>query len=113
MESNGTIAISKIGVNAVSSSAGVITTNTWYHVAFVKSGSSAYIYVNGAQVASGSASAAWSSGAAPFTIGRTFQTGGGDGDWNGYVDDLRVTLGSNRGYAGSTITVPTAAYLDF
>ena len=113
VESNGTIAISKIGVNAVSSSAGVISANTWYHVAFVKNGSAAYIYVNGTQVASGSASAAWSSGSAPFSIGRTFQTGGGDGDWNGYIDDLRVTLGSNRGYTGSTITTPTAAYLDF
>jgi hypothetical protein len=113
VDSSGTIAISKIGVNAVLSTSGVITTNTWYHVAFVKSGSSAYIYVNGTQVASGSASAAWSSGAAPFTIGRTFQTGGGDGDWYGYVDDLRVTLGNNRGYTGSTITTPTAAFSDF
>jgi hypothetical protein len=112
--SDGTIALSLIGTNSLSSSSGVITTNTWYHVAFAKSGSSAYIYVNGTRVASGTSSQCWSSGSAPFSIGRTYQPGGGgDGDWNGYIDDLRVTLGSNRGYTGSTITVPTAAFLDY
>jgi hypothetical protein len=112
--SDGTIALSLIGTNSLSSSSGVITTNTWYHVAFVKSGSSAYIYVNGTRVASGTSSQCWSSGAAPFSIGRTYQPGGGgDGDWYGYIDDLRVTLGNNRGYTGSTITTPSSAFLDF
>jgi hypothetical protein len=30
----------------------------------------------------------------------------------GYIDDLRITVGSARGYTGSTITVPTAAFPD-
>jgi len=113
VESNGTIAISLVGTNSLSSSSGVILLNTWHHFACVKSGSSAYIYVDGTRVASGTASQGWSSGAAQFSIGRTYQTGSGDGDWQGNVDDLRVTVGSNRGYTSASIAVPTAAYLDY
>lgn len=112
VESNGTISIGLVGLNNLSSSSGAVVLNTWHHVAFVKSGSSAYIYVDGTRVASGTASQGWSSGSAQFSIGRTYQTGSGDGDWQGYIDDLRVTVGSNRGYTGSTITVPTVAYPD-
>jgi hypothetical protein len=31
---------------------------------------------------------------------------------NAYIDDLRITVGSNRLYTGETITVPTAAFPD-
>lgn len=112
VKSDGSIAIGTVGLAELSSGSGVISINTWHHVAFVKYGSSAYIYVDGTRVASGSSSSGWSSGSAAFSIGRTYQTTG-DIDWNGYIDDLRVTLGSNRGYTGSTITVPSSAYLDF
>ena len=30
----------------------------------------------------------------------------------GYIDDLRITIGSSRGYNGATITTPTAAFPD-
>lgn len=109
----GALAIGKIGVGELATAGSKIAVNTWYHIAFVKHGSSAYIYIGGTREASGNASDAWSSGSAAFQIGRTYQTGSGDGDWQGYVDDLRVTVGANRGYTGSTITVPTAAYLDY
>jgi hypothetical protein len=110
---DGSVGLSLIGVNGVSTPSGCISLNTWHHIACVKHGSNAYIYVDGVRQLNGSASAGWSSGSAQFSIGRTYQTGGGDLDWLGYIDDLRVTLGSNRGYTGSTITVPTAAYLDY
>ena len=112
VQSDGSIVVSLVGVNSVASSSGVILLNTWHYVACVKYGSYCYIYVDGARQASGLASAAWSSGSAQFTIGRTYQTGGTDGDWFGNIDDLRVTINSNRSYTGSTISIPTSAYPD-
>lgn len=109
---NGKLAIGTVGINSVETASSKIAVNTWYHIAVVKHGGNAYIYIDGTREAFGSASSAWSSGSAAFQVGRTYQNIG-DGDWHGYVDDLRVTVGSNRGYTSASIAVPTAAYLDY
>ena len=31
-------------------------------------------------------------------------------NFSGYIDDVRITKGSGRGYTGATIPVPTAAF---
>jgi len=107
---SGQLALSKAGVNEVASSLGVITTNAWQHVVAVKSGSSCYLYVNGTRVAIGSASYAWSTGTDSFGVGRSGY--GSQYTFTGYIDDVRVTVGTDRGFTGSTITVPTAAFPD-
>jgi hypothetical protein len=107
---SGQLALSKAGVNEVISSSGVITTNAWQHVVAVKSGSSCFVYVNGTRVASGSASNAWSTGTDSFGVGRSGF--GSQYTFIGYIDDVRVTVQTDRGFTGSTITVPTAAFPD-
>jgi hypothetical protein len=80
------------------------TLGTYYYFAFVRSGNNKYIYVNGTRVASGT-----------FT---------GDFDSEGYnsilgennvndavgklVQDFRVYIGTDKGYTGATITVPSS-----
>jgi hypothetical protein len=61
-------------------------------------------------VASGSASSAWSAGTDSFGVGRSGF--GSQYTFTGYIDDVRVTVQTDRGFTGSTITVPTAAFPD-
>jgi hypothetical protein len=88
---------------------GSIATNQWYHVALVRNGSTVTPYLNGtagttANVGSGSIYHNTSNG--PFIGGQ------GSSYFNGYVDDFRLTVGTNRGFT-SSITVPTAAFPNF
>ena len=84
-----------------------LSNDTWHHVAVVRTGSSNKLYVDGSQVGSAlTDSTSWVINPAGLLIGG--QTAGTS--LNGYVDDLRITAGSTRGYAGSTITVPTSAF---
>ena len=112
----GQLCIDKIGVSGVSGGGGgggapEVTANEWHYFAAVKSGSSTYLYLNGTRIATGTASNAWSSGVAPFSVGKSYWSSASD--FVGWIDDLRVTVGTNRGYGGSTITVPTAAFSDY
>jgi hypothetical protein len=65
--------------------------NTWYHVAYVRSGSTSYLYVNGTQV--GTNSAAIDSGTS-WGIGTQHFGAGASDYWNGYISNLRVVNGT-------------------
>jgi hypothetical protein len=81
---------------------------TWYHVALVRSNSAIRFYVNGVNITDGSPTASNT-----FTGEMRFGAdGSGLYDSNFYLDDVRLTVGNDRGYSGSTITVPTAAFPD-
>jgi len=85
-----------------------LSNNTWHHVAIARTSNTMYMYVDGSLVgSSGSNSNTYN--IAALQIGA--QSGGSTGPLNGYLDDLRLTL-HGRGFTGSTITVPTAAYPD-
>ena len=85
---------------------GTINTNTWYHIALCRSGTSTRLFIDGVQ--SGSTYTDTNSylcgdnrpviGSAGFSL---------TGSFNGYIDDLRVTKGVAR-YTGG-FTVPTSA----
>lgn len=92
------------------SSSGVsLTLNAWQHIAIVRSGSTLRAYKDGTGGESVSISQGiGTNGAFSLFAG---SAAGGQGV-TGYVDEFRITLGSSRGYAGSTITVPTAAFPD-
>jgi len=86
-----------------------ISTNTWYHVALVRSGTSVYAYLDGTRNAtirtiSGDLNSGTTWG---LNIGR-YTEGGINQDFNGYIDDLRITKYAR--YSGSSFTVPTAAF---
>ena len=77
-----------------------LTTNQWYHLAFVRNGSSFKIYVDGVEDASatnsGSITAATSDSNSVAHIGYLRTNGGADRYFNGYLDDVRVTKGIAR-----------------
>ena len=83
--------------------------NAWQHIAIVRSGSTLRVYKDGTGGSSVSISdGIGTNGAFSLMAG----SAAGGQEVSGYVDDFRVTIGSDRGYTGSTITVPTAAFPD-
>lgn len=80
----------------------------WHHVAWVRSGSSHSIYVDGTRRATQTGSFTISDSSESVVIG--FDAAFAGRDYSGYIDDIRITRQSNRSYAGETITVPTTAF---
>lgn len=117
LQFNGAASTLAVFIPSVSSSINIIVGtanvvgNGWHHVAVSRSGSTTRLFVDGQQDGN--------SYTGNYTIadGNPWYVGGG---WyaptqrtvTGYIDDLRITVGSDRGYTGSTIPVPTAAFPD-
>jgi hypothetical protein len=75
----------------------------WKHVAIVKSGTNAYVYVNGTRIGVGTRAATINSGQAnQFILGTNSNN---DGLFR-LIQDYRVYVGTDKGYTGATITVP-------
>ena len=85
------------GGNAYAATALSNYTNTWIHMAFVRSGSTGQWYING--TASGSAhslgTSTITSTAGILRVGETWNLAS-TSDFNGYIDDLRITKGIAR-----------------
>jgi hypothetical protein len=93
----------------VSSSSGDWSDDQWHHIAVSRSGSTVRLYLDGSLASTGSSSSSFSSSSALYVAyNNQFQPR----NVVGYIDDLRITVGSNRGYTGATIQVPTAAFPD-
>ena len=92
----------------INSSAGAITTGTWYHVALSRSGSSNKLFINGTQsgstFTSNTALLCDNNRPAIGSAGTTL----GASPLNGYLDDLRITKGYAR-YT-SNFTPPTTPF---
>jgi hypothetical protein len=82
----------------------------WVHIAAARSSGVQRVYANGASVIS--YSSAYAHSGTQLTIASTvdYRDTGSSFKLNGYIDDLRITVGSDRNYTGETITVPTAAF---
>jgi hypothetical protein len=91
----------------VASSSVNLTANQWHFVCVTRSSGTLRIYIDGTQTATASDSTNYTVGFP--TLGYTLAN---QYPLNGYIDDLRITVGSARGMTGSTITVPTAAFPD-
>jgi hypothetical protein len=84
------------------------STGVWYHVAYVRNGSSFRLFVDGAEKTSGATiSGTLFNGTTPFNIGRTADN---SNFFNGFIDDLRITKGVARYTAN--FTPPTKAFPD-
>jgi hypothetical protein len=109
---------------------GTITANTWTHVAVTKQGTTIRLFLNGTLDNSGTVAATLQNNADPLFVGRGadhtgsgasgrdmvhcgetggnepkwffYLTGNGTGDFNGYMDDLRITTGLARYTASFT-----------
>ena len=81
----------------------------WHHLAVARSGTTTKLFLNGSQVASGTLGNQTVNAIYPAVIGRNGYPGYLN-EFNGYIDDLRITKGVAR-YT-SNFTPPTAAFPD-
>jgi Concanavalin A-like lectin/glucanases superfamily len=94
------------GADIYTSASSAVSVNTWSHIAFVRNGSTWTWYINGVASGSGSNSTNITFTTQPSYVGyggETFFT-----EFNGYIDDLRVTRGFARYTAN--FTPPAAAF---
>jgi len=89
---------------AATTGSATVTLNTWNHVAWVRSGSTVTMYLNG--TSNGTITSSYSQGTTNVTICSRYT--GATEYITGYVDDLRITKGFAR-YT-SNFTAPTAAF---
>jgi len=95
---------------------GTFTTNQWNHVACVRNGATITVYLNGTAVGStlSMTGRTTTESTDPLVIGGMWSNTGPSGgldseaDWDGFIDDLRVTKGLARYTAN--FTPPTSAY---
>jgi hypothetical protein len=97
------------GVSPVLTGGSGLRDGAWHHVALSRSGSAWSLYADGTRVATATSSATIANISGGIRIGADEYYGR---QFTGNIDEFRLTLGSARGYTGSTITVPTAAYPD-
>jgi len=88
---------SRVALNAVT-----INTNTWYHVAFVRSGSAITVYHNGTSVATGTWGTAVNFATAGPEIGKYSSY-----YFNGWMDEIRI---SNTARYTGNFSVPTKQF---
>jgi hypothetical protein len=100
---NGGVSVDHTAYGSVFSSLSTSFNNSqWHHLAYVRDNSdNLSLYVDGVLEASRS----WG---IPQSSNQWFRAG----LVGGYIDDIRITVGTTRGYSGSNISVPTAAFPD-
>ena len=96
------MAIQSSGVVLQMTGATTVTTDTWHHVALTRNGNYAYLYLDGAL----DATIGMHSGAFSITVLGFAQY---RGRFNGYIDEVRITVGTAR-YTGSSFIPPTAPF---
>lgn len=105
--SGGQIALYTGGGAVVASPSGDFSDDQWHYIAVSRSGSTVRLYIDGTLASTGTSSYNFNSSAAMFVARNNAFS---PRNMVGYIDDLRITVGSERGMTGSTITVPTAAF---
>jgi hypothetical protein len=108
VSSNGSIAVTKIGINEVSSSSGTIVTNQWQHIAVSRIEDETIIFVNGILVASSTTNVWDTNSTNSIQIGYLHPSNGNC--FNGYIDEVRITKGVARYIAN--FTPPTEAFAE-
>ena len=100
--------IYKESTGTILTSSTAVTSNAWTHVAFVRSGTTLVIYVNGINCGSTTDSTSWS---APNTTGRIGANKDASSVMLGYISNLRVVKGTAV-YTGN-FTVPTTPLVEW
>ena len=91
-------------------SASTYSTGQWYHVAVVRSGNDFTLYVNGTSVSTSTQTASIGSSSEGAYVGTNYGLTPNQ-DWNGYIEDVRITKGLAR-YT-EDFTVPTESLLTY
>lgn len=101
----GYTAANTLGIT-LTSAASVVAINTWAHVAAVRAAGAWYLFYGGALAASATETALVNDYGTTLAIGRQLSNTGRD--FNGWIDEVRITKGVAR-YT-SAFTPPTAAF---
>ena len=107
IDNTGTIRWVSNGANTTATSS--ISLNVWTYFAFVWDGSKIYVYKNGSLANAGGTTTSWTNTSDNLNIGKA-GISGYEFPFTGYLNDVRLTVGTNRSYTGSSITTPTAAF---
>ena len=94
-----------VSIINVVSAGGVVTTATWYHIAFVKNGTDFRIYLDGTSVANTTTATAVPNFTGNMNIGMEFD--GTSNPMNGWQDEFRI---SNIARWTAAFTVPNQQY---
>lgn len=86
------------------------TTNTWYHVAVDWDGTKLRLYVDGALVGSSTTAVTLFDSSAALTVGTSLNNGALNTNFQGYLDEIRITKGVARYASDAGFTPPTAAF---
>lgn len=79
---------------------------TWYHLAYVKSGTNVYVYLNGNRIGVGTRASSVTNNPAGYWNIMGINSGNNNDGLRKNVQDFRFYVGTDKGYTGSTITVP-------
>ena len=82
-----------------------IVNGNWYHVAFVKSGTSVYVYLNGSRIGVGTRASSVNTNTNRYHL-VGINSGNNNDGLRKNVQDYKVYIGTDKGYTGATITVP-------
>jgi len=93
---------SNISVNGTTT----LAINTWYHMAGVRDGNTARLYINGVQEGSVSISGSLNDSSAPFVLGAVMSNG--NAGIQGYLDNARVS--NNCRYPDGTSFTPSTSH---
>jgi hypothetical protein len=81
------------------------TKNVWFHLAYVRSGASTYIYLNGNKIGTGTSAAIGTPANGYWRI--LGNNSGNNNDGTGkLIQDFRLYIGTDKNYTGSIIPVP-------
>ena len=83
-----------------------MTTTDWHHIAYVRESGTYRFYIDGVQRHTGIAGSTVAFDVSQFNIGDAYPAAGAP-HFNGYLSNLRFTIGSARYPSGTTFTVPT------
>lgn len=95
--------------NRIVTASGVLSTNTWQHIAYTRTASTGRLFVGGTQVGSWADTINYAG--TVNRLGQTSASNAVDNKLRGYMDDLRITKGVARYTAN--FSPPTAAFPNF
>jgi hypothetical protein len=102
---SGVVQVGYNGSTAFTSGATTIPTGVWTHLAFVRSGSTMTLYVNGVSAGSAACSTSFTNATSRPVFGTAYDLG--SGAYNGYMDEIRI---SNVARWTTGFTPPAAPY---
>ena len=96
------------GTTTITSPSYTLSTNTWYHIAVSRSGTTTRMFLDGVQTGSSWTDTTNYTAVDYVCVGNNYPATIG---WAGYIDDVRITKGVAR-YT-STFTVPSSEFPNY